>query len=71
MVNITIKANELELIMEFIMQNMGTIIVSIILSVAVILSVRTIIKNRKEGKCSGGCTYCPGASNCHSDKKKV
>ncbi|MBR4759239.1 MAG: FeoB-associated Cys-rich membrane protein [Lachnospiraceae bacterium] len=46
--------------------NLGTIIVSIILIVAVAAALRSIIRNKKQGKtsCGGDCTHCMMQAGC-------
>ena len=45
----------------------GTIIVSLILLFIVGLAVRTVIRDRKKGKCAcgGQCHSCPMHGTCH------
>lgn len=40
--------------------NLPTIIIVLVLAAAVVLAVRSVIKNRKKGGCSG----CPGGCSC-------
>ncbi len=53
--------------LEFLMSNLATIIVSILLLAIVGLIVRKLVRDRKKGKntCGCGCKDCPSASLCH------
>ncbi|MCR5593009.1 MAG: FeoB-associated Cys-rich membrane protein [Saccharofermentans sp.] len=55
---------------EWIINNSGTIIVSVILIVIVSLAVRSLIKKKIKGEstCGCGCSNCPASGTCH---KKV
>ncbi len=43
---------------------MGTMIVSVVLAAMFGLAVRSIYKDKKAGKCCGGCSGCSGACAC-------
>lgn len=47
-------------IFDWLIMNMGTIIVGILLIVAVAMAVRSLVKIKKNGKtiCSGDCANC-------------
>lgn len=50
---------------------MGTYVVGIIVAVVVFCAARSIYKDRKAGKCSGGCSGCSGcAQNCPSHRRQ-
>lgn len=52
---------------DWIMQNLGTILITAGLVFVVILSIRSLIKNKKQGKscCGGSCAGCSaGCSAC-------
>ncbi|MBS6956460.1 MAG: FeoB-associated Cys-rich membrane protein [Enterocloster asparagiformis] len=54
--------------MAFLMENISTIIIALILAGMVYAVIRKMIRDKKEGKgcgCSGGCAGCGGASMCH------
>lgn len=55
---------------NFIIDNLGTIIVSAILASAVVLAIRKLYKDKKAGKsaCGCKCAGCPNASMCHNGK---
>lgn len=49
--------------MTFLMENLSTVIIGLILAGVVYLVVRKMIRDRREGKgcgCSGGCAGCSG-----------
>ncbi len=52
---------------EFLADNIGTIIVSLMLLAIVILAVRSMIKDKKQGHCScgGNCGSCAMGCSCH------
>ena len=60
---------------EWLVENKGTILVVIILAVVVFLVIRSIIRDKKQGKssCGGSCGSCPMGGSCHKQaagKKK-
>ena len=51
--------------LEFLTQNAGTIIVSAVLILVLVLAFMNIRKDRKSGKgCCGGCSGCPSQGVC-------
>ena len=57
--------------LDFLVANIGTIIVSIFLIIVVSLIIRYLVNNKKKGKslCGGGCSCCPMAGKCHPQSK--
>jgi len=57
--------------MKFLTDNLGTIIVTLIVLVIVSLIIIKMIKDKKHGKSSCGCDCknCPNSPYCHSSKK--
>lgn len=57
--------------MTWISDNLGTIIISLILLVVVGLVIYKMISDKRNGKSSCGCNCasCPSGSMCHSPKK--
>lgn len=55
----------------FFLENIGTIIVSLVILAVVAFIVIKMIKDRKKGKssCGCGCSNCPSSSMCHSKTK--
>ena len=57
---------------RFFAENAGTIFVAALVAVAVILIIRKMLHDRKNGRtscvCSCGCTGCPSAVNCRKNK---
>ena len=53
--------------MNWLSENMGTILVSLVLAGVVAGAVRAILWDRKKGRCSCGhqCTSCPMGGACH------
>ncbi|MBR6308869.1 MAG: FeoB-associated Cys-rich membrane protein [Lachnospiraceae bacterium] len=53
---------------EFLTQNIGTIVISAGLVAVVTLIIRSLINDKKKGKstCGGNCGSCAGCSACHS-----
>ncbi len=45
----------------------ATVIITLLLCAVVALVVRSLIKNKKEGKssCGGGCSHCALSGKCH------
>ncbi len=58
--------------MEWIVANIGTIIVSILVVGIVVAIVLNQIVRKKQGKssCSCGCSRCANSQYCHSAKQK-
>jgi hypothetical protein len=52
---------------QWLEQNMGTILVSLLLLLVVCLIIRRLWKDRKQGKssCGGQCGSCPMHQACH------
>lgn len=53
--------------MNWLIENAGTIIVSLLLTGVVCLAVRQMRRDKKQGKstCGGNCGCCPMGSKCH------
>ncbi len=51
---------------EWIVQNLGTILIAIGLACAVALSIRAIIRDKRRGKscCGGSCGQCSACGHC-------
>jgi hypothetical protein len=54
---------------DFIVSNLGTIIVGLIVLAIIVAIIVKKIKDRKAGKssCSCGCSNCPSSSMCHKN----
>lgn len=57
--------------MDFITQNIGTIIVLTVLAAVIALIIRKMRKDKKEGKasCGCGCDGCAMKDKCHTSDK--
>ena len=57
--------------MQWLADNIGTLVVLLVVAVISGLATYSLIKNKKKGGCSCGCgcSGCPMASKCHPDKK--
>ncbi|MFR7592758.1 MAG: FeoB-associated Cys-rich membrane protein [Longibaculum sp.] len=53
--------------MQWIYNNLSTMIVSLILIVIVILIIKDQIQSKRN--CHSGCCGCPMAGKCHNEKK--
>ena len=53
--------------LNLIIENAGTILISLLLAVAVALIIVTMYRDRKRGKSSCGCSCgaCPMSGSCH------
>ncbi|MBP5491813.1 MAG: FeoB-associated Cys-rich membrane protein [Clostridiales bacterium] len=53
--------------MNWILENLGTIVISAVLLLIVALVVFTMIRNKKRGKstCGCGCANCAAKDMCH------
>ena len=51
----------------WIVQNIGTIVISAILLAIVVAVVRYLIRQKKQGKnsCGANCAHCANACSCH------
>ncbi len=58
--------------MTYLMQNLGTIVISAVLLAIVVLIVLRLMKNKKAGKSSCGCNcaHCALHGTCHKAAKK-
>ncbi|MBR6897645.1 MAG: FeoB-associated Cys-rich membrane protein [Lachnospiraceae bacterium] len=51
--------------MNWIEENIGTIIVSIIIATVLALAIRSLIRQKRNGRsCCGSCGSCPGCGSC-------
>ncbi|MCD8106521.1 MAG: FeoB-associated Cys-rich membrane protein [Oscillospiraceae bacterium] len=55
--------------MEWLMDNLATIIVGLLLLTAVIFAIYRLIKEHRNGKCSGGCPGCSLNGKCPHSKQ--
>jgi hypothetical protein len=57
---------------DWIAANAGTLLVSAVLLVLVILDVLKMVRDRKQGKitCSMGCGGCPMSGTCHKKQEE-
>ena len=54
----------------WIMENIGTILITIVLAILVVLIVRSLVKDRKgKSSCGGNCGHCPMGGSCHEGGK--
>ena len=51
--------------MSWIIENMGTVVVGILLAAIVIAIIIRLVKNKKAGKSGCGCQNCAMAGACH------
>ncbi|MBQ6425580.1 MAG: FeoB-associated Cys-rich membrane protein [Clostridia bacterium] len=58
--------------MSWLANNLGTIIVALILIAVISLAVARLVKNRRSGKSSCGCNcaHCAMAESCHKQSNK-
>lgn len=58
--------------LQWLMQNAATIIVSIVIAILTIAVIRKLIRDKREGKasCGCGCTNCAMQENCRERNKK-
>lgn len=58
--------------LEWIGQNIPTIVAVAVLTCVVALIIIGMIKDKKQGKhsCGSSCSCCPMSDKCHSDPKK-
>ena len=54
-------------------ENIGTILICAVLIVIVALIIRSLIRQKKQGKSSCGCNcgHCPMSGSCHSAGSKM
>ncbi len=58
--------------LEFLTENIGTIVVGLLLLAAVVLILRKMRRDRKTGNvCGGGCPGCSGACGCCGQNEKT
>ena len=53
--------------MAWLIQNIGTIVITLLLIVIVAGIISRLIKDKKQGKssCGGNCGHCPMGEQCH------
>ena len=53
--------------LAFLAANLGNIVVIAVLALVIVLIIRSLIGNKKQGKssCGCGCSNCPSADMCH------
>ena len=51
---------------DWITENIGTIVIALVLAVIAMCIVRTLVRDRKQGKssCGGNCGHCPMGGAC-------
>ena len=54
--------------LEWLSSNLATIVICVCLIAVVVLIIRKMIKDKKQGKssCGNSCASCPMAGKCHS-----
>lgn len=59
--------------LQWISENIGTIAVGLVLLAVVILIVRIMMRDKKQGKssCGGNCASCGGCCACHKDGRHL
>ena len=55
---------------EWLAGNLANIVIVFLLLAAVFLALRHIVRSRRSGKCSCGCSDCGGCGGCSSGKAK-
>lgn len=55
---------------EWILQNIGTILICIALCAVLAGVIVSLVRNKKRGKCAcgGSCGHCPMSGTCHAEK---
>ena len=58
--------------LQWLSENLATVIISLILLSVVALVIVKTVKNKKQGKssCGCGCSSCPMSASCHGDNSK-
>lgn len=53
--------------MEWLLANIGTILITLILILTVAAVVRSLVRDKKQGKslCGGNCAHCKMCAACH------
>ena len=56
--------------LEWISENLFTLIISVLLAAVVFFILRKLVRDRKRGKssCGCGCESCPMSGSCHKAK---
>ena len=59
--------------LQWISTNIGTILISLLLLAAVALIIRSMMRDKKQGKssCGGNCASCGGCCACHKDGRHL
>lgn len=55
--------------LAWITENIGTILISVVLLLVVVLIIRKLVKDKKKGKSSCGCNcaHCAMSGSCHKE----
>ena len=58
---------------SWIMGNIGTIIITLLLILLVTVIIRSMINDKKRGisSCGGNCAHCKACSACRSERKET
>lgn len=53
----------------FFAQHGGTILVSLLVAAGVVLAIRKLVRDKRNGKsiCGDNCSSCPHSGTCHKD----
>ncbi len=56
--------------LQWIMENIGTIVITLVLLGIVAAIVVSLVKDKRRGKssCGGNCGHCPMGGSCHGGK---
>lgn len=59
--------------MDFLIQNIGTIIVALVVIAVIVAVVLVMVNDKKKGKslCGASCKCCPNSELCHKAHKNV
>lgn len=59
--------------LQWISANIGTILISLVLLAVVALIIRSMMRDKKQGKssCGGNCASCGGCCACHKDGRHL
>ena len=55
----------------WLMNNLGTIIVGLVVAAVIAVVIVIMVRNKKKGKssCGCGCSSCPMSGSCHPENK--
>lgn len=62
-----IRIERTDNMLAWIGNNIGTILISLVLLAVVVAIVRSMRKKKQQSSCGGGCSHCAMSNTCHPE----